>query len=464
MNQRIHVVILAAGQGKRMKSQLPKVLHPIAGKPMLHHVLDTAGTLKPSTTCVIYGHGGDQVRAATPLDGVVWAKQEPQLGTGHAVAQALPHMPHDGVTVILYGDSPLISANTLAKLADVASQHKVAWLTMHMRNPTGLGRIIRDAAGKVTAIVEHKDATEAQRQINEVNTGFLAVPTSWLANWLPKLSNNNAQGEYYLTDILALAVAEGRVVETYSPQSEWEVTGVNSKDQLADLERAYQREIAARLMVEGTTLLDPARIDVRGTLVCGDPATGTNDVTIDVNCVFEGNVKLGRNVKIGANVMLRDCVIGDGTEVLPFSHLDGATIGRNARIGPYARIRPASTLADDVHVGNFVEIKASDIGLGSKANHLSYVGDTTVGKAVNIGAGTITCNYDGANKHRTVIEDDVHIGSDVQLVAPVTIARGTTVAAGTTVWKDTPAGELVMNPKTQTQLPGWKRPVKAPKK
>lgn len=464
MSKSIHVVVLAAGQGKRMKSQLPKVLHPIAGKPMLHHVLDTAKKLDPHGVCVVFGHGGEAVRAATPAADLQWAKQEPQLGTGHAVAQALPHLPKDGVTVILYGDSPLISAATLQKLVDVATTQKVAWLTMQMKNPTGLGRIIRNTQGRVTAIVEHKDATEAQRNITEVNTGFLACPTAWLAAWLPKLSNNNAQGEYYLTDILALAVAEGRSVETHSPQDEWEVTGVNSKDQLADLERAYQREIARRLMVDGTTLIDPARIDVRGTLMCGDADAAANDVMIDVNCVFEGTVKLGRGVKVGANSILRDCTLGEGTEVLPFSFIDGATIGRNARIGPYARIRPTTVLADDVHIGNFVEIKASEVGVGSKANHLSYVGDTTVGKGVNIGAGTITCNYDGANKHRTIIEDDVHIGSDVQLVAPVTVSKGATIAAGTTVWKNTPSGELIMNPKSQTILAGWQRPVKAPKK
>jgi bifunctional UDP-N-acetylglucosamine pyrophosphorylase/glucosamine-1-phosphate N-acetyltransferase len=464
MSKSLHIVILAAGQGKRMKSALPKVLHPIAGKAMLHHVLKTSASLKPASICIVYGHGGDQVRAATPATELTWAKQEPQLGTGHAVAQALSHLPADGVTLILYGDVPLISAATLDTLVTAARADKLAWLTMQMTNPAGLGRIIRDGAGKVQAIVEHKDATKAQRSIREINTGFLACPTAWLAAWLPRLKNNNAQGEYYLTDILALAVAEGRVVETLSPGAEWEVTGVNSKDQLAALERDYQREIAKRLMSEGVTLTDPARIDVRGALTCGDAGTTFTDISIDINCVFEGTVHLGSNVKIGANCILRDCTVGAGTEILPFTYIDGATIGKNARIGPYARIRPTTTLADDTHIGNFVEIKASDVGVGSKANHLSYIGDTTIGKNVNVGAGTITCNYDGANKHRTVIEDDVHIGSDVQLVAPVTIAKGSTIAAGATVWKTTPAGELTLNPKTQTTLSGWERPIKAPKK
>jgi bifunctional UDP-N-acetylglucosamine pyrophosphorylase / glucosamine-1-phosphate N-acetyltransferase len=458
MENNLNIVVLAAGQGKRMKSALPKVLHPIAGKPMLHHVLTTAHTLGPTSICVVYGHGGDQVRSRTSDDKLVWAKQEPQLGTGHAVQQAMPHLSADGVALILYGDVPLISANTLAALIAVARANKLAWLTMTVANADGLGRILRDGKNQVQAIVEHKDATDAQRQIKEINTGFLSCPVAWLAGWLPKLKNANAQGEYYLTDILAMAVAEGKSVETLSPAAEWEVTGINSKDQLAQLERTYQLEIAKRLMAEGTSLADPSRIDVRGTLTCGNGAI--SDVTIDVNCVFEGIVQLAPNVKIGANCILKDCNIGENTEILPFSSIDGAIIGKGARIGPYARIRPDTTLADNTHIGNFVEVKASNVGLGSKANHLSYIGDTTIGANVNVGAGTITCNYDGANKHRTIIEDNVHIGSDVQLVAPVTIGKGATIGAGTTVWKDAPPAALTLNRKEQTTLTNWKRPTK----
>jgi bifunctional UDP-N-acetylglucosamine pyrophosphorylase / glucosamine-1-phosphate N-acetyltransferase len=458
MLNNLNIVVLAAGQGKRMKSALPKVLHPIAGSPMLHRVLDTARALKPSAICVVYGHGGEQVRAKTTDETLLWAKQEPQLGTGHAVQQALPHLSSDGVALILYGDVPLISANTLAALVAAARADKLAWLTMTVANADGLGRILRDQKNHVQAIVEHKDATEAQRQIKEINTGFLACPSAWLAGWLPKLKNTNAQGEYYLTDILAMAVAEGRAVETHSPAAEWEVTGINSKDQLAQLERTYQLEIAKRLMTEGTSLADPSRIDVRGQLTCGN---GTiSDVAIDVNCIFEGKVHLAPNVKIGANCILKDCSIGENTEILPFTSIDSATIGKGARIGPYARIRPDTTLADNTHIGNFVEVKASDIGVGSKANHLSYIGDTTIGANVNVGAGTITCNYDGANKHRTIIEDNVHIGSDVQLVAPVTVGKGATIGAGTTVWKDAPAAALTLNRKEQTTLTNWQRPTK----
>ena len=454
----VSVVILAAGQGKRMKSAFPKVLQPIAGKAMLAHVITAARLLKPQKICVVFGHGGDAVRAATTDADLAWAKQQPQLGTGHAVLQALPQLPVEGITLILYGDVPLIRADTLKALIAPAQTGKLAWLTMQVANPHGLGRIVRDATGKVLSIVEQKDATTEQKKITEINTGFLACPTALLAKWLPTLGNTNAQGEYYLTDILAMAVSDGIHVETLSPKDEWEVTGINSKDQLAALERVHQLEIAKRLMIDGVTLTDPARIDVRGELVCGDGKN--NDVFIDVNCVFEGQVTLGANVKIGANCILRNCAIGANTEVLPFSFIEEATIGDNARIGPYARIRPGTTLADHVHIGNFVEVKASEFGSGSKANHLTYIGDTTVGKNVNIGAGTITCNYDGAHKHRTVIEDNVHIGSDVQLVAPVTIGKGADIGAGTTVWKDVPPGSLTLNDKTQVNKAGWKRPVK----
>ena len=455
---KVSVVILAAGQGKRMRSALPKVLQPVAGMPMLGHVINVARQLKPQKICVVYGHGGEQVRASIADTDLAWARQQPQLGTGHAVLQALPVLPVDGIALILYGDVPLIRADTLHALIEAAQSGKLAWLTMSVGNPQGLGRILRDATGNVRAIVEEKDATPIEKTITEINTGFLACPTALLAKWLPTLGNSNAQGEYYLTDILAMAVREGIPVETLSPKDGWEVTGVNDKAQLAALERAHQLEIAKRLMIEGATLADPARIDVRGTLICGDGQN--NDVCIDVNCVFEGKVTLGANVKIGANCILRNCSLGTGTEVLPFSFIDDAKIGAHARIGPYARIRPGTSLADAVHIGNFVEVKASEFGAGSKANHLSYIGDTTVGKNVNIGAGTITCNYDGADKHRTVIEDNVHIGSDVQLVAPVTIGKGADIGAGTTVWKDVPAGGLTLNEKTQVTKTGWQRPVK----
>ncbi|MBL8523300.1 MAG: bifunctional UDP-N-acetylglucosamine diphosphorylase/glucosamine-1-phosphate N-acetyltransferase GlmU, partial [Betaproteobacteria bacterium] len=433
------VVILAAGQGKRMKSALPKVLHPIAGTPMLRHVVQTARSLNPQKICIVYGHGGDQVRAAFEEESLAWAKQDPQHGTGHAVMQALPEIGTTGVTLILYGDVPLITKGTLAALVGPAAAGKLAWLTQRVANPAGLGRVLRDVAGKVRAIVEEKDATPEQRQVSEINTGFLACPTAKLAAWLPRLTNNNAQGEYYLTDILAMAVAENIAVDTPHPAHGWEVVGVNSKDQLAQLERDYQRELARRLMTDGVMLADPARIDVRGQLTC------ESDVAIDINCVFEGKVHLSSGAKVGANCILRDCTVGANTEILPYTFVDGGSIGEGARIGPYARIRPGTVLGNDVHIGNFVEVKASEFGQGSKANHLSYIGDSTVGKSVNIGAGTITCNYDGANKHRTVIEDSVHIGSDVQLVAPVTIGKGADIAAGTTVWKDVAPGGLTLN-------------------
>lgn len=450
----LSVVVLAAGQGARMKSSLPKVLHTVAGGTMLAHVLSAAQQLSPKVICVVYGHGGERVRAAFADQALNWAKQDPPQGTGHAVLQALPHLPEDGITLVLYGDVPLISPDTLSRLVSSASEGALAWLTMRVRNPAGFGRVLRDAQGKVCAIIEHKDASEEQRRIDEINTGFLACPTAWLGKWLPALRNNNVQCEYYLTDVLAMAVAEGRRIETLSPQMEYEVTGVNSKDQLAEVERAAQQQTARQLMAAGVTLADPARLDVRGELSCA------SDVSIDVNCIFEGNVHLAANVRVGANCILRNCTIGDGSEILPFSFIDGATIGHLARIGPYARIRPGTTLANEVHIGNFVEVKASDIGTGSKANHLSYVGDSTVGKNVNVGAGTITCNYDGTNKHRTVIEDNVHIGSDVQLVAPVTIGEGADIGAGTTIWKDVAPGTLAINEKTQVTKPGWTRPNK----
>ncbi|HEX4781587.1 MAG TPA: bifunctional UDP-N-acetylglucosamine diphosphorylase/glucosamine-1-phosphate N-acetyltransferase GlmU, partial [Usitatibacter sp.] len=363
-----------------------------------------------------------------------------------------------GIVLVLYGDVPLIAAATLASLAEAASTGALALLTQHLDEPKGYGRIVRDANGRVARIVEEKDATPAERTVTEVNTGILAAPRERLAGWLSRLTNDNAQGEYYLTDIVALAVADGVAVEVRNPSAAHECLGVNSKADLAALERRFQMNESARLLEAGVTLADPSRVDVRGTLECG------RDVSIDVNCVFEGRVVLGDGVRIGANCILRDVAVGAGTEVKPFSLLEEAKIGANARIGPFARIRPGTQLADDVHIGNFVEVKASTFGRGSKANHLAYVGDSSVGSDVNIGAGTITCNYDGANKHRTVIEDDVHIGSDVQLVAPVTVGKGATIAAGATIVKDVPPGGLTLTKKEQVSKPGWQRPRKAPKK
>jgi len=453
---RFQVVILAAGQGKRMNSDLPKVLHPLAGKPMLVHVIDTARELASERICVVHGHGGDQVKAALSGDDLAYALQMPQLGTGHALQQALPHLTKAPVTLVLYGDVPLVRTSTLRALLEAAGKG-VAVLTAELPDPTGYGRILRNKAGRVTGIVEQKDATAVQRRICEINTGIMALPTVKLAQWLPKLQNRNAQKEYYLTDVIALAVKDRVPVVGVKSGDAGETEGVNSRVQLARLERVYQQRLAAQLLEAGVTMIDPQRFDQRGTLQCG------RDVQIDVNCVFEGKVILADGVSVGANCVIKDVDVGAGTRIEPFCHMDGARIGSGCRIGPYARIRPGARLAADVHIGNFVEIKASEMGDGSKANHLAYVGDSTVGRNVNIGAGTITCNYDGANKHRTVIEDDVHIGSDVQLIAPVRVARGVTVGAGTTVWKDTPEGGLIINPKAQEHRAGWQRPRKSAK-
>jgi len=449
----LQVAILAAGQGKRMRSDLPKVVQPLAGRPLLAHVVDTARSLSPAKLCVVVGHGADIVRERFAGSAIEWAPQERQLGTGHAVMQALPHL-GDGIVLVLYGDVPLIAAPTLASLVEAAGNGALALLTQRLPDPKGYGRIVRGADGKVARIVEEKDASEAERKIAEVNTGILAAPRARLAGWLSRLTNDNAQREYYLTDIVGLAVADGVAIEVRHPAAAHECLGVNSKSELAALERLFQMNQSQRLLEAGVTLADPARIDVRGTLECG------RDVSIDVNCVFEGRVVLGDRVTVGANCILRDVTVGAGTQVKSFSLLEEASIGANARIGPYARIRPGTELADDVHIGNFVEVKASTFGRGSKANHLAYVGDSSVGSAVNIGAGTITCNYDGANKHRTVIEDDVHIGSDVQLVAPVTVGKGATIGAGATIVKDVPPGGLTLTEKKQVSKPGWERPRK----
>ena len=454
----LNVVVLAAGQGKRMYSNLPKVLHKLAGKPMLQHVMDSANALNPSKMCVVYGHGGDTVPNAFPECGAIWTKQEPQLGTGHAVMQAIPHLDNDGLTLILYGDVPLTRTESLKQLTDVAKTGKLAVLTIELADPTGYGRIVRDDKNDISGIVEHKDATPEQHKIREVNTGIMAVPTQHLSRWLSQLKNDNAQKEYYLTDIIAMAVSENIPVAAVHPSAEWETLGINSKVQLAQLERTHQANIANDLLETGVTLADPARIDVRGTLTCG------KDVFIDINCVFEGNVALGDNVSISAGCVLKNATIASDTQIAPYSVLDDAIVGANCRIGPYARLRPGTKLAEGAHVGNFVELKNTELGKGSKANHLAYVGDATVGSNVNIGAGTITCNYDGANKYRTIIEDDVFIGSDTQLVAPVTVRKGATLGAGTTLTKEAPAGELTISRAKLVTIPGWKRPVKTSKK
>ncbi len=468
----MNVVILAAGMGKRMQSALPKVLHPLAGKPLLSHVIDTAYSLSSTCTsttasvsklCVIYGHGGtkvpellraqNQARRDPAQAEIAFVLQEPQLGTGHAVMQAVPELDERVPTLILYGDVPLTNATSLQRLLDAAGDDKLAILTMNVADPTGLGRIVRQGE-QIVRIVEHKDATEAERAIREINSGIIVAPTVKLKQWLKQLSNNNAQGEYYLTDIVAQAVADGVAVVSAQPDAEWEILGVNSKVQLAELERIHQRNIANGLLEQGVTLADPQRLDVRGSLVCG------RDVSIDVGCVFEGRVELGEGVTIGAYCVIKDTKIAVGVNIKPFCHLDEAVVGAQSVIGPYARLRPGTTLAEDVHIGNFVEVKNSQIAAHSKANHLTYIGDADVGARVNIGAGTITCNYDGANKFRTIIEDDVFIGSDTQLVAPITVGKGATLGAGTTLTRNAPPGKLTLSRTKQVTFDSWVRPVK----
>jgi len=453
----VNIVILAAGMGKRMNSALPKVLHPVAGRPMLAHVLDTARTLSPSRLVVVVGHGAEHVREAVAAPDVAFADQTQQLGTGHAVMQALPMLDDNQPTLVLYGDVPLTTAATLEALVHAAGAERMGVLTVEMPDPTGYGRIVRDAAGNIVRIVEQKDASDEIRAIREINTGIIVCPTGHLRRWLATLGNNNAQGEYYLTDTIERAATEGVEIVSAQPAALWETLGVNSKVQLAEVELSHQRNLAQRLLEAGVTLLDPARIDVRGQLTCG------RDVTIDVGCVFEGRVHLDDGVHIGAHCVIRNATIGAGARVQPFCHIEEAKIGPAGRIGPYARLRPGTELGEDVHIGNFVEVKNSQVGDHSKANHLAYVGDTMVGQRVNIGAGTITCNYDGVNKSRTVIEDDAFIGSDTQLVAPVTVGRGATIGAGTTLTKDAPAGKLTLSRAKQMTLDAWQRPVKQPK-
>jgi bifunctional UDP-N-acetylglucosamine pyrophosphorylase/glucosamine-1-phosphate N-acetyltransferase len=443
------VVVLAAGQGKRMHSALPKVLHPLAGRPLLAHVLDAARALDPTQVLVVHGHGGAEVRAAFAGADVSWVEQAQQLGTGHALAQALPQVARGAQVLVLNGDVPLVRADTLKRLV-AASATGLAICTSVLGDATGYGRVVRDARKRVRRIVEHKDASARELPIREWYAGFLAAPAARLAAWLAKLKPANAQQELYLTDVIALAVKDRVRVATVPAEEPWEVAGVNSRHELALLERVYQNAQAKRLLDAGVALADLWRVDVRGELACG------RDVAIDVNCVFEGSVKLGDRVRVGPNCVLRNVTVDADTEILAYSLIDSATIGKRCRIGPFSRMRPGVTLGDEVHVGNFVELKASRIGTGSKANHLSYIGDSEVGARVNVGAGTITCNYDGAAKHRTVIEDDCFIGSDATLVAPVTIARGSYIGAGSTISKSTPPGQLTVARARQVSLPNWK--------
>lgn len=454
----LSIIILAAGQGKRMHSDLPKVLQPLGGTTLLEHVVQTARQLNPEAIHVVYGHGGERVPSALTHLGVHWTLQAEQLGTGHAVMQALPAIPDTHAVLVLYGDVPLVRAETLKKLVAGATAGMLSVLSAELADPAGYGRVLRDSAGKVSRIVEHKDASPEQLAIHEINTGFMACPAAKLRTWLARVGNHNAQQEYYLTDVIALAVADGVKVEGILAEQESEVAGVNDRTQLAAAEATLRQRSADDLMQQGVTLRDPARIDVRGELECG------RDVSIDINCIFEGRVKLGHRVRIGAGALVRNCEIGDDSEVLPYSVLDDARIGARVRIGPFARIRPESVLADETHVGNFVEIKKSRLGRGSKANHLAYVGDADVGERVNVSAGVITCNYDGVNKHATLIGDDAFIGSDSTLIAPVRIGAGAYIAAGSAISADAPAGQLSIARARQTTVPHWQPPKKPGKK
>jgi bifunctional UDP-N-acetylglucosamine pyrophosphorylase / glucosamine-1-phosphate N-acetyltransferase len=454
----LSIVVMAAGKGTRMKSALPKVLHPLAGRSLLHHVLATTAGLGASRTIVVTGHEAASVEAATAgLAGVRCVRQEPQLGTGHAVQQTVPLLPGDGTTLILNGDVPLIEAATAAALAAACSGTKLALLTIELPDATGYGRIVRNDKQEVRAIVEHKDASQAQRAIREVYTGMLAAPTAWLKHAVMALKNENAQKEFYLTDIVAMAVAEGVAVVATPAKNETEVLGVNSPMQLADLERRFQRRQADALMEAGVRLADPARFDLRGTLACGQ------DVSIDVGCVFEGAVTLGDTVSIGAHCVIRNTRIEPGALIQPFTHMTDAVVGPRAEVGPFARLRPGAQLGPEVHIGNFVEVKNSTLAKGAKANHLAYLGDATVGERVNFGAGSITANYDGANKHRTVIGNDVHVGSNCVLVAPVTLGDGATIGGGSTINRQAPAGKLTVARAKQVTIEGWVRPKKTPK-
>ncbi|MGD8569227.1 MAG: bifunctional UDP-N-acetylglucosamine diphosphorylase/glucosamine-1-phosphate N-acetyltransferase GlmU [Gammaproteobacteria bacterium] len=454
MSSRLNIVILAAGQGTRMKSALPKVLHKIAHKPLLEHVLDTARRLAAHTIHVVYGHGGEQVREQLNDQDVNWVLQDRQLGTGHAVEQAMPAIPDNETVLILYGDVPLITTETLQRLIHAADGGALGLLTAQLSDPTGYGRIIRNESGEVIRIVEQKDATDEQRQVKEINTGMLALESNRLKQWLTRLENNNVQGEYYLTDVIGMAAQEGIKINTVQPMALPEIEGINNKLQLAQLERVYQMQQAEKFMQQGVTFRDPARFDLRGDLEVGQ------DVIIDVNVIVEGKVKLGSGVTIGPNTFIKDSELADNVTVQPNCVIESAVIGKGCDIGPFARVRPDTVLAEQVKIGNFVEVKKATIDTGSKVNHLSYIGDTTMGKNVNIGAGTITCNYDGANKHRTIIGDNVFVGSDTQLVAPVEVGEGATIGAGSTITHDAPKAELTLSRAPQKTRQGWKRPVK----
>ncbi|WP_189533470.1 bifunctional UDP-N-acetylglucosamine diphosphorylase/glucosamine-1-phosphate N-acetyltransferase GlmU [Paludibacterium paludis] len=450
---RLSIVILAAGKGKRMYSALPKVLHPIGGEPMLKRVIRTARELSPANLVVVYGHGGEKVRETIADNDVKWAEQAEQLGTGHALKMALPLLPADGRTLVLYGDVPLTRASTLQTLLEAAGDG-AAVLTDMLDKPTGYGRIVRDANDRVVGIVEEKDCSEEQRRIREINTGMLVLPNAKLGAWLDALKNSNAQGEYYLTDVIGLAARDGLDVAGVAVADSWEAAGVNNKVQLAELERILQRNQAHALLEAGVGLADPARIDIRGTLRCG------KDVSIDVNCVFEGDVALGDNVRIGPNCVLKNVNVADGADIAAFSHLENAVVGEACKIGPYARLRPGAELFDHVHIGNFVEVKKSRIGSGSKVNHLTYIGDASIGSKVNVGAGCVTVNYNGVDKFLTTIEDNVFVGSGTMMVAPVTLEAGSTVGAGSVITRNAPAGELTVGRARQVTIAGWKRPEK----
>jgi bifunctional UDP-N-acetylglucosamine pyrophosphorylase/glucosamine-1-phosphate N-acetyltransferase len=450
---KLSVIILAAGQGTRMKSALPKVMHKLAGIPMLEHVYNRSLELGADDIHIVYGHGGEHLHDYCSDFDVEWVLQDKQLGTAHAVEQASPHIDDDHVVLILYGDVPLIKSKTLKTLINDVTQDSIALLTVDLHDPAGYGRIIRDG-NNVVAIVEHKDATDAQKQIREVNTGILALYAGYLNSCLKKIENNNVQGEFYLTDIIELAVKDGKTVVTTQPDNAYEVEGVNDRNQLSRLERIKQLEMVEAIMADGITVADPSRVDIRGKLDIG------NDSFIDVNCIFEGNVSIGSNVTIGAGCVISDSTIGDGSYIKPYSVLEKVAIEKNVEVGPFARLRPGTRLKQNSRVGNFVEIKNTLLGTGSKANHLTYLGDSDVGSNVNIGAGTITCNYDGANKHKTIIKDGAFIGSDTQLVAPVTVGENSTIGAGSTITRDTEDGELTLSRTAQKTIKGWERPKK----